>query len=242
MIQRIISIGKRFVQPEMRLWRHIPLRVQEKILIILPLLAITIAAVLALFGNHQRANIQDNIQHQFQMVRVLNEVVISMVNAETGMRGYLLTKRDEFLKPYTTASQKLPSAMSNLHSLSEVEPSYNLRLNKLRLLNQIQLLIDRQMADLIWQQKYVNSPEILGTELYYHLAYAKRTMDEIRVNVNVMQMEEERLLTERIQEINAIRRRDYLAIILALFIGLGTRLIARYLFNKGNAIGSGLKK
>jgi hypothetical protein len=33
-----------------------------------------------------------------------------------------------------------------------------------------------------------------------------------------------------------------LAIILALFIGLGTRLIARYNFNKGKAIGSGLKE
>ncbi len=239
MIQRIISIGKRIVQPEMRLWRCIPLRVQEKILLILPLLAITIAAVLALFGNHQRANIQDNIQHQFQMVRGLNEVVISMVNAETGMRGYLLTKRDEFLKPYATASQKLPSAMSNLRSLSEAEPSYNPRLKKVHLLNQIQLLIDRQMADLSWQQQYVNSPNIPGTELYYHLAYAKRTMDEIRVNVNVMQIEEERLLTERVQDINAIRQRDYLAIILALFIGLGTRLIARYLINKDKAIGSG---
>jgi hypothetical protein len=48
-----------------------------------------------------------------------------------------------------------------------------------------------------------------------------------------MQSEEGQLLTERVQEINAIRRRDYLVIILALFIGLGTRLIARHLFNKG---------
>jgi CHASE3 domain sensor protein len=67
-------------------------------------------------------------------------------------------------------------------------------------------------------------------------------MDEIRANLNAMQNEEEQLLTERVQEINAIRKRDYLAIILALFIGLGTRLIARYNFNKGKAIGSGLKE
>jgi CHASE3 domain sensor protein len=79
-------------------------------------------------------------------------------------------------------------------------------------------------------------------KIYYHLANGKRTMDEIRATLNAMQSEEERLLTERVQEINAIRQRDYLAIILALFIGLGTRLIARYFFNKGNAIGSGLKE
>ena len=251
MIQTIISIGKRIVQPVTRLWRRIPLRRQEKILVILPLLAITISAVLALFGNHQRANIQADIQRHFQMVRGLNEAVILMVTAETGMRGYLLTKRNEFLQPYATASQKLPSAMSELRALAEAEPRYDARLNKLRLLKKIQLLIDLQMANLTWQQQYVTSSNTFrfftkgmtfDTRIYNHLAYGKRMMDEIRANLNAMHNEEEQLLTERVQEINAIRKRDYLAIILALFIGLGTRLIARYLFNKEKAIGSGLKE
>jgi len=246
MIQTIMNMGKHIVQPVMHLWRRIPLRVQGKILVILPLLAITIAAVFALFGNHQRANIQEDIQRRFQMVRGLNETVILMVNAETGMRGYLLTKRDEFLQPYATALQKLPSAMSNLQVLAEAEPSHDPRLNKLRLLKKIQILIDRQMADLTWQRQYVTTANTFhlftkgmtfDKTIYYHLTNGKRMMDEIRTNLNVMQNEEERLLTERVQEINAIRRRDYLAIILALFIGLGTRLIARYLFNKGKAIG-----
>ena len=237
MIPTIISIDKRILQPVMCLWRRIPLRVQGTLLVILPLLAITISAVLALFGNHQRANIQADIQRHFQMVRGLNEVVTLMVNAETGMRGYLLTGRDEFLQPYAAASQKLPSAISDLRALAEAEPRYNPRLNKLRRLNQIQLLIDRQMADLTCQQQYVTAPNTFDTEVYYHLAYGKRTMDEIRGNLNAMQSEEGRLLTERVQEINAIRRRDYLAIILALFIGLGTRLIARYLFTKGKQSG-----
>jgi CHASE3 domain sensor protein len=247
MMQTIISIGKRIFQPVTRLWRQIPLRRQEKILVILPLLAITISAALALFGNHQRANIQADIQRHFQMVRGLNEVVTLMVNAETGMRGYLLTGRDEFLQPYATASQKVRFAMSDLRALAEAEPSHDPRLNKLRLLKEIQLLIDRQMADLTWQQQYVTKSKTFrfftrgmtfDTKIYNHLAYGKRTMDEIRANLNSMQNEEEQLLTERVQEINAIRKRDYLAIILALFIGLATRLIARHLFNKRKAIGS----
>jgi len=241
-MQKIISIGKRIVQPVTRLWRRIPLRLQGKILVILPLVAITISAVFALFGNHQRANIQADIQRHFQMVRGLNEVVTLMVNAETGMRGYLLTKRDEFLQPHATASQKLPSAMSDLRALAEAEPSHDPRLNKLRLLNQIQLLIDRQMADLTWQQQYVTAPNVFDTKVYHHLAYGKRTMDEIRAILNAMQSEEGLLLTKRVQEINAMRQRDYLAIILALFIGLGTRLTARYFFNKGKAMGSSLKE
>jgi hypothetical protein len=76
MIQTIINMGKHIIRPVTRLWRRIPLRVQGKILVMLPLLAITISAALALFGNHQRANIQADIQRHFQMVRGLNEVVI----------------------------------------------------------------------------------------------------------------------------------------------------------------------
>jgi CHASE3 domain sensor protein len=249
MRQKIISTGKLIVESVTRLWRRIPLHVQGKTLVILPLLAITISAVLALFGNHQRANIQDDIQRHFQMVRGLNEAVILLVNAETGVRGYLLTRRDEFLQPYAAALQKLPSAMSDLRVLAEAEPSYASRLNKLLILKQIQLLIDRQIADLAWQQQYVTASSTLriftkgmtfDKKVYNHLASGKRTMDEIRANLNAMQSEEQQLLALRVKEINVIRQRDYLAIILALFIGLGTRLIARYLFNKKKAISLGL--
>jgi hypothetical protein len=48
-----------------------------------------------------------------------------------------------------------------------------------------------------------------------------------------MQAEEGRLLSERVQEINAIRQRDYLAVFLVLGVALGARLIAWYLFNTG---------
>ena len=67
----------------------------------------------------------------------------------------------------------------------------------------------------------------IGSQIYDHLVYGKLTMDEIRGDLNAMQNEEKLLLTNRVQEVSAIRQRDYLAIILALCIGLGTRLIAR---------------
>ncbi len=58
-------------------------------------------------------------------------------------------------------------------------------------------------------------------------------MDSIRGILAQMSEREEYLLTERIQEINSIRRRDYLAIFVVLFIGIGIRLISFYLFRVG---------
>ena len=228
----VFSPGRRIVQPVTHLWQCIPSSVRRNILVILPLLAITVSAVLALLGNHQRANIQADIQRHFQMVRGFDEVVILMVNAETGIRGYLLTRHDEFLQPYAAASQKLPAAMSDLRALTEAELNDNPRHTKLRLVNQIQLLIDRQLSDLAWQLHHVTAPNTFDAEAYNQFASGKRTMDEIRDILHVMQNEEKLLLTKSIHEIDAIRQRDYLAILLALIISMGTRFIARYHVDK----------
>ena len=58
-------------------------------------------------------------------------------------------------------------------------------------------------------------------------------MDEIRGHIGEMQNEEERLLTERIEEINSIRNRDYFVIFISLGIGLLARLVSFYLFERG---------
>lgn len=217
----------------MRSWQRVPLRVQGIITVSLPLLAVTISAALALFGNYQRARIEADVQRKFQMATGLSEVLTLMVNAETGMRGYLLTKREEFLEPFATASRNLPVTMGHVRALAEAEPGEKPRLEKLSRLDQIQKLVDRQMSDLATQQGYVATPKTFNTDIYDHLAFGKNLMDEIRLNLNAMQIEEERLLTERIAEINQIRRRDFTAVFLALVVGLGTRLIAWHLFKIG---------
>lgn len=216
-----------------RTWQRVPLRVQGVVTVSLPLLAVTISAALALFGNYQRARIEADVQRKFQMTTGLSEVLIIMVNAETGMRGYLLTKREEFLEPFATASRNLPATMRHVRALAEAEPGEKPRLEKLSRLDQIQKLIERQMSDLATQRGYVAVPNTFDTDIYDHLAFGKGLMDEIRANLNAMQTEEGRLLTERIAEINQIRRRDFIAVFLALVVGLGTRLIAWHLFKVG---------
>jgi len=219
----------------MRLWQLVPLPLQGKIFVALPLIAVTIAAVIAFVGNYQRYKIQSSIQRHFQMASSFNEVLSLMVNAETGMRGYLLTRRDEFLQPFTAATEHLPAAVKELRALAEAEPGDNPRARKLQRLEQIQVLIDRQMADLNWQRNYIAAANSSDPEIYNHLAYGKQLMDEIRTNFDAMETEEETLLAERLEEINEIRQRDYYGIFIALFFGVGTRLLAWYLFQTGIA-------
>jgi CHASE3 domain sensor protein len=233
MVQEILNVAKQVIRPASQLWQHVPLHLQGKIQVALPLLAVIVSAVLAILGHCQHARIEAAMQRQFQTVASLNEVLTLMVNAETGMRGYLLTKHEEFLQPYATASHDLPVAMSQMRVLAKSEPEGNLRINKLRLLSELQTLINQQMLDLAWQERNATLPNISNEVIFNHLALGKHLMDQIRDNIGGAQTEEWGLLTQQVQRINAIRRRDYLAVFLALVVGLGTRLVAWCLFNAG---------
>lgn len=233
MKQWIVRAGKRIIEPPMHVWRRIPLRLQGHIFVALPLLSILISAILALVGNYQRAGIETALQRHVQTVNASNIVLTLLVNAETGMRGYLLTRRDAFLQPYTTASEQLPSALANLQALADTEPGAAVRQERQTQVAQIQALVDQQMTDLAWQQQHEGESSSSSTEMYNHLTYGKQLMDALRDELTSMQTQEAQLLTERLQEINAIRQRDYLAVFLTLGVGVGTRLLARYLFDRG---------
>ncbi len=58
----------------MRVWQLVPLPIQGKIFVALPLLAVAVSAALAGVGNYQRYKIQSAVQRHFQMASGVNEV------------------------------------------------------------------------------------------------------------------------------------------------------------------------
>lgn len=100
-------------------------------------------------------------------------------------------------------------------------------------MNRIQILIEKQIADLDYQKKYVNSPDLPKTDLFTHLDFGKNLMDEIRAVLAQMSERETCLPGERISDINAIRKRDYFVVFLVLFVGIIGRLVSFYLFRTG---------
>jgi len=219
--------------PAISIWDELPLPYKGLITTGLPFVAVLFSASIAYYGNYQRQNLEADIQRKFKMVRAMSDVLNVMVNAETGMRGYLLTKRENFLEPYNQAKQNLPNELNEMRVLAEAEPGENPRAEKLAQIGQLQTLIDKQIADLDYQKNYVDSPDMTKTDLFSHLDYGKNLMDEIRANLAQMSERESYLLGERIGDINSIRRRDYITVFLVLFIGLIVRLVSFYLFRTG---------
>lgn len=213
-------------------WNRAPIRAQGGILALIPIVAVVVSFIFAIYGNNQRGWIQYDIERRFRLVRQYNDLMNSMINAETGERGFLLTKRAEFLAPYNQSVNEIPGKIEALKTTITEEPGEKPRLEKLEDLATIQSLIERQLVSLKESQTYAHSGKS-DEQLYEHLQNGKRLMDEIRNRLGGMQVRDAELLTEKIEEINSIRKRDYLLVFVALLVGLLMRLITFYLFDRG---------
>ena len=215
----------------LQFWNHTSLRAQGGILSLIPFIAILISFAFAFYGNRSRAWIEYDIQRKFKMVRQYNDLMSLMVDAETGERGYLLTKRAEYLEPYRLAVEQIPPTIASLRESIELEPGEKPRLERLAGLATLEDLVTKQLASLTDSQNYVNGKS--SDELYAHLQGGKEFMDAIRTQIGTMQNKEEELLAERVDEINFIRYRDYIFVFIALGAGLVTRLLSFYMFDRG---------
>ncbi|HEY0599088.1 sensor histidine kinase [Brevundimonas sp.] len=68
------------------------------------------------------AAFNDQVERSQQVRRAASVLLLSLVDAETGQRGFLLSGRPEFLAPYTRAEILVPEQMRELEQLSGGDP------------------------------------------------------------------------------------------------------------------------
>ena len=203
----------------------------------LPLIAVIFSASLAFFGNRERSRTETALAHHIALVEGLNQLSTLMLNAETGLRGYLLARQKEFLQPYELATQSLSPELETLHTLVESEPGEGPRLEKRARLAAIRATVEQEMTLLAGLRARIKddgteSPSPNDESLKPELARSRVTMDTLRDQLREMRGEEQKLLSERLSDIERVRRRDYLVIAATLLLGLGTRAAAFHFFNQ----------
>jgi signal transduction histidine kinase len=149
------------------------------------------------------------LAHSWQVVHQVERVLGSTVNAETGERGYLISGKDSYLAPYTTALQELPGELAHLQSLTADNPSQQERIRDL------QASVDRRLLVL---QRAVAMRRQGGPDMSTPLLVGgpgKIEMDHIRAICDAMEAEEDRLLAIRTTSTNSSTRRAQVAVVLA---------------------------
>lgn len=102
------------------------------------------------------------VEHTYMVILQAREILTSAIDMETGMRGYLLAGKEEFLTPYTSGEKKFRELTSELKKTVQDNPA------------QVQLLGEVEETITAWQEN-VTRPMI---QLRRDIGDAK-TMDDI---------------------------------------------------------------
>jgi PAS domain S-box-containing protein len=99
--------------------------------VLLPTLVLGVLAAVLAYQNAQLQKTAALVDHSDVAIAHLNELILFMVDEETGVRGYLLGRNKVFLQPYESARQNIPAEFDFLQNLLADDPSQIARLHTL---------------------------------------------------------------------------------------------------------------
>jgi PAS domain S-box-containing protein len=152
-----------------RWWSRLSLRGKGLVVIAVPLFPLLISFALLASESGADKRIDDAIANE-RVERLHTETLLkSMLDAETGVRGYLLTRDDHYLDPYLRAQQVIPTLLDELTRTAGGHRPITI--------GAISSLVGRELQTL---DELVSNPGLEGRSLDATLGSAKETMDQLR--------------------------------------------------------------
>ncbi|MET0049417.1 MAG: CHASE3 domain-containing protein, partial [Sedimenticola sp.] len=169
------------------------LRLNTRIIFFFGLLAlITLSNYLFLSLAESNANEQQNwIQHTQQVMVVSERILGHLRDAETGQRGFLITRNDNYLEPYNSGVASSKTALETLKTLTLDNPQQQTRLKTIHELMDDKFYELEKTIQLTRQGKHDGALKIIQSDL------GKNIMDDTRLQFSKFISEEERLLELR---------------------------------------------
>ena len=166
------------------------------------------------------------VAHTRQVLERIADLNATLINAETGQRGYIITGEDRFLEPYQAALPRIDPLVGDLRDLTEDNPNQRQRLHLLQTLIAERLETLKRVIDL---RKRHGMEAAVKSILD---GQGKKEMDAIQATISEMKREEEDLLLAREQKAKAQNQKTILILVIDAFLGLAIFFIVFYLFNR----------
>ncbi|MBD2036438.1 response regulator [Leptolyngbya sp. FACHB-321] len=183
------------------------------------------------------ALLQRHLDQAEQWVKHTQEVRLNaeqalrrLVEAETGVRGYDLTHKEEYLQPYTQAQFLIPGTLADLAQLVSDNPKQKDRLKQIQVLVEQQLVLMQNDLELIQAAKGKARNVAKLTPL---LDQRKAGMNVIRQRVDEFTQVEDQLLRERSQRLQNKRSITIAVLWVASLIGVAGGFAAHSLYSVG---------
>jgi PAS domain S-box-containing protein len=199
-------------------------------LLVLPVASLAVLALILGFSLQHVQRSALSVDHSDLVIGHTNHLIKLMVDEETGLRGYLLTKDPAFLQPFHEADQKLEPEFDALFALIPRRP------------DQISRLRSIQAAHQQWEQeahREIATPPT-PAELETNMLLRKQSMDNLRAQADDLLHAEESLRVSRTLTASRAGRITFFALVAlalaaAAFIAWETRRLFQQLATLYNA-------
>lgn len=206
-----------------RRWADLPLRGKALVVISLPLVVLLLSLVLIYITERQTARAEEDVRRVLRVQGDIRAVHTLLAEAAASVRGYLLTRRDDFLPGYLNAKPQIESALRRLDG--------DVRDQRVReQLASITPLINSKIDGL---EDMLNEPTTSPGSITSILVSNKHILDALRQHIGTMLTLEDSLLAERTTAAAETRQRLLLSTWLAAICGLFGAIVAVLFLSKG---------
>lgn len=138
-----------------------------------------------------------NVEHTYQVLQEVESVTAALKDAQAGTRGYLLTGDTLYLRPYSMASDQLPTSLKRLEALTVDNSVQRARLDSLQGLVEQEFKILRPLTEIQKSMSQSSMQTLLDTD--------RQTLRQVRVLYTRIKQSELALLAQRsaLQEVFA---------------------------------------
>jgi diguanylate cyclase (GGDEF)-like protein len=166
-------------------------------------------------------------RHTYAVREAVQTVLNDLIDAETGMRGYLLTAETDFLGPYTSGVARLTEDLDRLATLSRDDASQVGDVERLRHLANVRVALLQQVRAFAPVTELTNEEQLIR-----ELNEGLMAMEEVRGIVSDMKARAARLLQERRSRLDAVHRVSFLIGVIGIPIAVLAALVVVLLFTQ----------
>jgi len=195
-------------------------------------LAILVALILSGFiYNNMRTLVKSNqmVNHTLVVLESLNETLALLIEAESALRGYIITGDERFLKTYKSAL----SSSNNIHQhLQELRQMTADNANQRMRLDTLDSLVAQKITSI---QQFIDSSKVKGIEAVPGASSVesdRHIMEDIHRLIDDMKREEQNLFHQRSETISRISQRTTLAMIIGATLSIFLLISAFFIVNR----------
>ncbi|HEY9832109.1 MAG TPA: PAS domain S-box protein [Stenomitos sp.] len=186
--------ASKFSSARLKFPSDVSIRGRGVFIISIPVICLLASILVIAALRAQTIAIREQEQQSQKTVTDTSRLLRDLIDAETGVRGYVITRRPEFLKPYLEAKARLPQSLDALYAQVKNNPARRQPFQNIPSLVRQQFRLLEQTLETSDRQGATAGSSTLITE---RLQESRLNMDELRQEISQFYEQEKRWQSDR---------------------------------------------